>query len=63
MFFIRRDRRGVHRLTPWRVALVFLAAGVWVGGFLAENYLATGVAIVIVVAAILLGFVGRERGG
>lgn len=61
--FIRRDRRPANRLTPWRVALVFLAAGIWLGGVLTENHLATGAAIVVLLAAIALGYVGRERGG
>lgn len=59
--FIRRDRKGAGRFLLWRVALFFLAAGVWLGGVLAENETATGLAILILLAAVVLGFVGRRR--
>lgn len=58
--FLRRDRRSVHRLVFWQVGLFFLAAGVWLGGVVAENRVATGAAIVIALAAIVLGMVGRR---
>lgn len=60
--FVRRDRKGVNRFTPWRAALLFLAAGVWLGGVLTENSVATAVAIGILLVALLLGPLGRARG-
>lgn len=58
---LRRDgRRPFTRLTPWRVGLFFLGAGTWVGGLLADEPLATGVAIGILLLAALLGI--AERG-
>lgn len=60
---IRRDRRGFNPYTWVRVALFFLAAGVWLGGAAAGNQVATGVAIGILLAAVVLGVVGRRRGG
>lgn len=59
--FIRRDRRGADRFMVLRVALFFLAAGVWVGGLLAGNDTATGVAILIVLAALGVGLLARRR--
>lgn len=59
--FIRRDRRGFHRFTWWRVGLFFLAAGIWIGGVVAANEIATGVAIVVLFVAVVLGLVGRDR--
>lgn len=62
--FIRRDRKGYDRFTWLRVALLFLAAGTWLGGVLSGNGFATGAAIVILLVAVLFGRIGRgtDRG-
>lgn len=60
----RPDRgRRYDRLTPWRVGLFFLGAGVWIAGALSERPAVTGAAIVIVAVALLLGLLGRGASG
>jgi hypothetical protein len=59
--FIRRDGNGFNRFTWLRVALFFLAAGIWLGGALSGNDLATGAAIVVLLAAVVLGRVGARK--
>lgn len=58
--FLRRDRRGDHRFTLWQVGLFFLAAGIWIGGLIAEIPSVTAVAILILAVAMILGIVGRR---
>lgn len=58
--FLRRDRRGDHRFTLWQVGLFFLAAGIWIGGLIAEIPSITGVAILVLAVAMILGMIGRR---
>jgi hypothetical protein len=62
MFRIRRDRRGSGRFLVLRVGLFFLAAGVWLAGVRTGRSWVTGAAIVILLPAVLLGFLGRKDG-
>jgi hypothetical protein len=48
-------------MTIWKVALLFLGAGIWIAGMLVENYQITAAAIIVIAIALLLGLV--ERGG
>jgi hypothetical protein len=59
--FVRRDRTGPHRYTAWQVGLFFLAAGVWLGGVVADNSFAIGASILIAAVAMLLGLLGRRE--
>jgi len=60
--FVRRDRTGPDRYVNWKVGLFFLAAGVWLGGVIAENSFATGASILIAAVTMLLGVLGRRTG-
>jgi hypothetical protein len=60
--FLRRGRSGGHRYVFWQVGLFFLASGVWLGGLLTGSEWATLVAIGLVVAAMILGLIGRRTG-
>ncbi|CAN5650404.1 hypothetical protein BH23GEM8_BH23GEM8_17870 [soil metagenome] len=60
MFVTRRSRTST-RMTIWKVALLFLGAGIWIAGMLIENYQITAAAIIVIAIALLLGLV--ERGG
>lgn len=55
----RRDRHW-HRFVDWQVGFYFLAAGIWLGGVIAGRPSLTGVAIGLLVAALLLGMIGRR---
>lgn len=55
----RRDRHG-HRFVEWQVGLFFLAAGIWLGAVLIGRPALTGAAMVVLVAALVLGIVGRR---
>jgi len=44
-----------------RVGLFFFAAGVWLGGYLAEQPLFTGAAIAIAVVGLVIGLVEQRR--
>jgi hypothetical protein len=59
--FVTRRSRSSTRMTIWKVALLFLGAGIWIAGILVENYQITAAAIIVVAIALLLGLV--ERGG
>ena len=63
MIFLRRSHKGFNRFTWWRVGLFFLAAGIWLGGVAAGNDVATGVAIAVLFAAVILGLIGRRDSG
>jgi len=52
--------KGARRITTWQVTLFFLAAGVWVAGVIVDDTRLTGVAIVLLLAAIVLRIV-RDR--
>jgi hypothetical protein len=58
--FIRGDRQPATRYTGLRIGLFFFGTGVWLAGVVRENEAFTGAAIVIVLAALLLGLVGRR---
>jgi hypothetical protein len=60
---IRRSGQTSGRFLALRVALVFLGSGIWIGGVIADSRWATGVAIGVVGAALLLGLVGRKLDG
>lgn len=55
-----RRRGGYNRYTPWRVGLIFLAAGVWLAGVLTGRGLLTGAAIGLLLVGLLLGLLGRR---
>lgn len=58
---LRPSRRGGRsRFLYWQVGLFFLGAGVWLGGVLTGRTAVTGVAIAILVAAMILGAMGRR---
>lgn len=59
--FFRRGSGGYNRFTPHRVAILFLAAGIWLAGVIADRAVLTGAAIVILALGLLLGFLGREK--
>lgn len=61
--FLRRDGRDPDRYSWIRIGLIFLAAGVWIGGVITGRQLITGLAIVIVLAALVLQIIGRRDGG
>jgi hypothetical protein len=48
-------------MTIWKVALLFLGAGIWIAGLLVKNHQITAAAIIVIAIALLLGLV--ERGG
>ena len=56
-----RRGSGYNRFTVARVAIIFLAAGVWLGGAMTGRSLLTGAAIALLVVALLLGLAGRAR--
>lgn len=60
MIFFRRDV-GPDRFTGLRVSLLFLAAGLWLAGVITETAWVTGLAILILVGALLLRIAGRLR--
>jgi hypothetical protein len=49
-------------MTIWKVALLFLGAGIWIAGMLVENYQITAAAIIVIAIALLLGLVERDGG-
>lgn len=59
MLRIRRDRRPSARFLRIRIILLFLAVGVWLAGSMMELRWLTAVAIGILVAALVLGWVAR----
>lgn len=61
--FLRRDGRGPDRYGWIRIGLIFLAAGVWIGGVITGRELITGVAIVIILAALVLQVMDRRQRG
>jgi hypothetical protein len=56
MFVSRRKQRSA-RFTIWKVALLFLGAGIWIAGMIIENRQVTLAAIIVVTIALLLGLV------
>jgi Na+/H+ antiporter NhaC len=60
MFISRRSGRST-RFTVWKVALLFLGAGIWVAGIMAENFQITAAAIIVVAIALLLGLAERRE--
>lgn len=61
--FVSRDRRPRDRYATFRIGLIFLAAGLWLGGLITGQAYATGAAIVVLVVALLLQIIGRRRAG
>jgi hypothetical protein len=62
MIFIRRDGRGPDRFTWVRGGLFFFAAGLWLAGALTDRPVVTGVAIGVLLLAMLLRLAGRAGG-
>ncbi len=60
--FVTRRSRSSTRMTIWKVALLFLGAGIWIAGMLVENYQITAAAIIVIAIALLLGLVERVGG-
>jgi hypothetical protein len=60
VFITRRNRRS-SRFTIWKVALLFLGAGIWIAGVIAENFQVTAAAIIVVAIGLLLGLVERRQ--
>lgn len=60
MFISRRDT-GSTRFTVWKVALLFLGAGIWIAGIIVENYQITAGAMIVVAIALILSLVERRR--
>lgn len=60
--FVSRDRRPRDRYASIRIGLIFLAAGLWLGGVITGWPAATGAAILVLVLALVLQIVGRRRG-
>lgn len=58
--FVRRGG-GSERYLLTRITLGFLGAGIWVAGVVTANRTVTGAAIVIVFAAVLLGWLARYQ--
>ena len=56
-----RSSRSGARFLEWRIALFALGAVVWLTGLLIENRAVTGAAIVIFLAAVVLGLAARRR--
>jgi hypothetical protein len=61
--FLRRDRRGPDRFLDLRVKLFFAGAALLVAGMALERRILVGVAAAVLVAAFILGLVGRFGGG
>jgi di/tricarboxylate transporter len=61
MIFIRRAPPA-RRFTFLRVALFFLAAGLWLGGVTTDNRAVTAVAIGVAFVALLVGLLARRSG-
>jgi len=59
--FITRRNRSSSRFTIWKVALLFLGAGIWIAGIIVENYQITAAAIIVVTIGLLLGLVERRK--
>ena len=57
--FIRRGREPNKRWMVARVGLFFAAAGLWLVGVAAENYVVTVVAIGLAAVGIIAGAAGR----
>ena len=53
--FIRRDRRPSSELTPLRVVLFFVAAGVLFTGVGTENDMLVGIAAILVAVTLIVG--------
>lgn len=61
--FVRRGGGGRDRFTALRIALIFLAAGVWLGGVMTGRGSVTGAAIAILLVALVLQILGRRERG
>lgn len=60
--FIRRRGGDPDRYARIRIGLIFLAAGVWLGGLITGRESITGLAILILVAALVLQVIARREG-
>lgn len=59
---MKRGRKSEpDRFRNWKVALFFLAAGIWLGGVVADQPLVTGAAIVLLLIAVGLRFVSDSE--
>ena len=61
MLFASRNRSATSRFLTSRIAIFFLAAGVWLAGVIVEDKRLTGAAIVILFIAFVLGLVGQRQ--
>ncbi len=60
MIFRPRRSSDTNRFVYWQVGLFFLASGVWVVSLVSGYTKLTGVAIGILLVALLLGAMGRR---
>jgi hypothetical protein len=58
--FVSRRTGGDGRWTVWKVGILFLGAGTWVAGVLAENFQVTAAAIIIIAIGLILSLVERR---
>lgn len=58
--FIRRGGDEPDRFARIRIGLIFLAAGVWLGGLITGREAITGIAILILIVALALQVIGRR---
>lgn len=57
--FLSRRRGGSSRFTIWKVTILFLGAGIWLGGVITENFQVTAAAIIVVGIGLVLALVER----
>lgn len=62
MIFRPRRTAEANRFVYWQVGLFFLASGVWVVSLVSGYTKLTGVAIGILLAALIVGAIGRRLG-
>ncbi len=58
--FISRRTGGSGRWTVWKVGILFLGAGTWVAGVIAENFQVTAAAIIVIAIGLVLSLVERS---
>ncbi len=59
---MRRTRsRNPDPFLDWKVAIFFLAAGIWLAGVISNRIWMSGAAILLLLVGILLRFLSRRR--